>query len=112
MTQFCMPSYTSLHVVPVQTLQSKFPADSSDSSLPQRTGLLDRNEALFYRGLGPRGLCHKEIMRAGAYPVQVNLPCPLGLLSRWEEMAAAKLPCTLGVAIAELFCSVCGDGSC
>jgi hypothetical protein len=41
--------------------------DSSDSSLPQRTGPLDPNEALFYKGLGPRGLCHKEMMRVGAY---------------------------------------------
>jgi hypothetical protein len=36
--------------------------DSSDSSLPQRTGPLDLNESLFCRGLGPRGLCHKEMM--------------------------------------------------
>jgi hypothetical protein len=35
--------------------------DSSDSSLPQRTGLLDLNESLYYRGLGPRGLGHKEM---------------------------------------------------
>jgi hypothetical protein len=69
--------------------------DSSDSSLPQRTSLLDLNEALFCRGLGPHGLCHKEMMRAGAYPVQVKLPCSLGLLSQWEEMAAMKLPCHL-----------------
>jgi hypothetical protein len=26
------------------------------------------NEALFCRGLGPCGLCHKEMIRAGAYP--------------------------------------------
>jgi hypothetical protein len=35
--------------------------DSSDSSLPQRTGPLDLNETLFCRGLGPRVLCHKEV---------------------------------------------------
>jgi hypothetical protein len=63
------------------------------------------NEALFCRGLGPRGLCHKEMMRAGAYPVQVKLPCPLGLLSQWEEKAVAELPYPLEateVAIVEL----------
>jgi hypothetical protein len=105
MTQFLIVSYMFLHVVPVQTLQSYFPPDSSDSSLPQRTGLLDLNEALFCRGLGPRGLCHKEMTRAGAYPIQVKLPCPLGLLSQWEEMTAAKLPCPLEateVVVAEL----------
>jgi hypothetical protein len=35
----------------------------------------------------------------------VKLPCPLGLLSQWEEMAVAELPCPLEVtkvAIAEL----------
>jgi hypothetical protein len=63
--------------------------DSSNSSLPQRTGLLDLNEALFYRGQGPCGLCHNEMMRVGAYPVQVKLPFPLGLLSQWEEMVVA-----------------------
>jgi hypothetical protein len=36
--------------------------DSSDSSLPQRIGLLDLNKSLFYRGLGPRGLYHKDMM--------------------------------------------------
>jgi hypothetical protein len=35
--------------------------DSSYFSLPQRTGLLDLNETLFCRGLGPGGLCHKEM---------------------------------------------------
>jgi hypothetical protein len=43
--------------------------------------------------------------RAGAYPIQVKLPCPLGLLSQWDEIAAMKLPCHLEVtevAIAEL----------
>jgi hypothetical protein len=35
--------------------------DSSDSSLSQRTGPLDLNESLFCRGLGPHGLCHKEM---------------------------------------------------
>jgi hypothetical protein len=35
--------------------------DSSDSSLSQRTGLLDLNESLFCRGLGPLRLCHKEM---------------------------------------------------
>jgi hypothetical protein len=63
------------------------------------------NEALFFRGLGPRGLCHKEMTRVEAYPVQVKLPCPLGLLSQWEEMADAELPCLLEmteVAIVEL----------
>jgi hypothetical protein len=46
-----------------------------------------------------------EMMRVGAYPVQVKLPCPLWLLSQWEEMTVAKLPCPLEateVAIAEL----------
>jgi hypothetical protein len=79
--------------------------DSSDFSLPQRTGLLDLNEALFCRGLGPRGLCQKEMMRVGAYPTQVKLPCPLGLLCQWEEMVAAELPCPLEateVAVVEL----------
>jgi hypothetical protein len=85
--------------------------NSSDSSLPQRIGPLDLNEALFYRGLGPRGLYHKEMMRAGAYPVQVKLPCPLWLLWRrlrwllWEEMAVAELSCPLEaieVAVVEL----------
>jgi hypothetical protein len=51
--------------------------DSSDSSLPQRTGPLDLNETLFYRGLGTCVLCPKEMTRAGAYPVQVKLSCPL-----------------------------------
>jgi hypothetical protein len=35
----------------------------------------------------------------------VRLPCPLGLLSQWEEMAAVKLPCPLEateVVVAEL----------
>jgi hypothetical protein len=79
--------------------------DSSDSSLSQRTGPLDLNEALFCRGLGPRGLCHKEMMRAGAYPVQVKLSCPLWLLSQWEEMVVTELPYPLKateVAVAEL----------
>jgi hypothetical protein len=58
--------------------------DSSDSSLPQRTGPLDLNEALFYKALAPRVLCHKEMTRAGAYPVQVKLSCPLWLLSQWK----------------------------
>jgi hypothetical protein len=70
--------------------------DSSNSSLPQRTGLLDLNEALFCTSLGPRELCHEEMRRVGAYPVQVKLPCPLGLLSQWglfvaEDMAIAEL---------------------
>jgi hypothetical protein len=42
--------------------------DSLDSSLPQRTGPLDLNETLFCRGLGPCGLCHKEMTRAGGIP--------------------------------------------
>jgi hypothetical protein len=33
--------------------------------------------------------------RIGAYPAQVKLPCPLGLLSQWEEMAVAELRCPL-----------------
>jgi hypothetical protein len=44
-------------------------------------------------------------MRAGAYPVQVKLSCPLWLLSQWEEMAVAELPYHLEateVAVAEL----------
>jgi hypothetical protein len=73
--------------------------DSSDSSLSQRTSPLDLNEALFCRGLGPHGLCHKEMMRVGAYPVLVKLPCPLEanevvvaeLLAQYEEMAVAEL---------------------
>jgi hypothetical protein len=43
--------------------------------------------------------------RAGAYPVQVKLSCPLWLLSQWEEMAVAELPCHLEateVAVVEL----------
>jgi hypothetical protein len=63
--------------------------------LPQRTGPLDLNEALFCRGLGPRVLCHKEMMRAGAYPIDVKLSCPLCLLSQWEEIAVAELSCHL-----------------
>jgi hypothetical protein len=35
--------------------------DSSNSSLSQRTGLLDLNELLFCRGLSLDGLCHKEM---------------------------------------------------
>jgi hypothetical protein len=65
--------------------------DSSDSSLSQRIGQLDLNEALFCRGIGSHGLYHKEISRTGAYPAQVKLPCPLGLLSQWEEMAVVEL---------------------
>jgi hypothetical protein len=65
-TQFCMPSYMILHAVLVQTLQSYFTVDSLDSSLPRRIGLLDLNESLFCIGLGPRGLCHKDMMRVGA----------------------------------------------
>jgi hypothetical protein len=45
-----------------------------------------------------------EMMRVGAYHIQVKLPCPLGLLSQWE-MAAVKLPCPLDVTevvVAEL----------
>jgi hypothetical protein len=79
--------------------------DSSDSSLPQRTGPLDLNEALFCRGLGPRGLCHKEMTRVGAYPTWVKLLSPLGLLSQWEEMTVVELPCPLQateVTVAEL----------
>jgi hypothetical protein len=105
MTQFYMPLNTFMHVVPVQTFQRLFPADSSDSSLPQRTSLLDLNAALFYRGLGPHVLCHKKMMRAGAYHVQVKLSCPLWLLSQWEEMVVVELPCHLEateVAIVEL----------
>jgi hypothetical protein len=60
-------------------------------SLPQRTSSLDMNEALFCTGIGQRELCHEEMRRMGAYPVQVKLPCPLGLLSQWEEMVVAKL---------------------
>jgi hypothetical protein len=66
---------------------------------------LDLNKALFCTGLGPCGLFHKEMMRVGAYPVQVKLPCPLELLSQWEEMVVAKLPCPLQatkVVVAEL----------
>jgi hypothetical protein len=73
--------------------------------LLQRTGPLDLNEALFYSGLGPRVLCHKKMMRVGAYPVQVKLSCPLWLLSQWEEMVVVELPCHLEateVAIVEL----------
>jgi hypothetical protein len=36
--------------------------DSLDSSLSQRTGPLDLNKSSFCRGLGPHGLCHKEMM--------------------------------------------------
>jgi hypothetical protein len=53
---------------------------------------LDLNDALFCRGLDPHILCHKEMTRAGAYPVQVKLSCPLWLLSQWEEMVVAELP--------------------
>jgi hypothetical protein len=71
--------------------------DSSNSSLPQRTSPLDLNQTLFCRELGPRGLCHKEMTSVAAYPVQVKLPCPLGLLSQWEEMAVVELHCHLEV---------------
>jgi hypothetical protein len=43
--------------------------------------------------------------RAGAYPLQVKLPCPLWLLSQWEEMTVAELPWSLEatkVVVAEL----------
>jgi hypothetical protein len=68
----------------------------SNSSLPQRTGPLDLNEALFCTGLSPHELCHEEMRRVGAYPIQVKLPCPLGLLSQWglfaaEDMAIVEL---------------------
>jgi hypothetical protein len=35
--------------------------DPSDSSLSQITSLLDLNDSLFCRGLGPRGLCYKKM---------------------------------------------------
>jgi hypothetical protein len=41
-----------------------------------------------------------EVTRAG-----VKLPCPLGLLSQWEEMTVVELSCLLEaieVAVAEL----------
>jgi hypothetical protein len=41
-----------------------------------------------------------EVTRAG-----VKLPCPLGLLSQWEEMAVVELSCLLEaieVVVAEL----------
>jgi hypothetical protein len=57
-----MPSYTFLHDVPMQALQSYLPTVSSDSSLPQTTGPLDLNGSLFYRWVGPGGLCQKEMM--------------------------------------------------
>jgi hypothetical protein len=79
--------------------------DSLDSSLPQRTDPLDLNETLFFRGLGPCGLCHKEMTRVGAYPIHVKLCCLLWLLSQWEEMVVAELPCPLEVtevAVTEL----------
>jgi hypothetical protein len=58
--------------------------------------MLNLNEALFCIDPGPRELCHEEMRRVGAYPVQVKLPCPLGLLSQWglfvaEDMAIAEL---------------------
>ena len=56
---------------------------------------LDLNEALFCIGLGPCELCHEEMRRAGAYPIQVKLPFSLGLLSQWEEMPVVELPCPL-----------------
>jgi hypothetical protein len=40
--------------------------DSSDSSLPQGTVPLDLDESLLCRGVGLRGLCHKEMMKVGA----------------------------------------------
>jgi hypothetical protein len=40
--------------------------------------------------------------RVGAYPVQVKLPCPLGLLSQWEEMVVAELFVAMDMAIADL----------
>jgi hypothetical protein len=39
--------------------------DSLDSSLPQRIGSLGLNDYLFCRGLGPGGLCYKELMVDG-----------------------------------------------
>jgi hypothetical protein len=47
-------------------------------------------------------LCHEEMRRVGAYPVQVKLPCPLGRLSQWEEMAVAKLFVAEDMTIADL----------
>jgi hypothetical protein len=40
--------------------------------------------------------------RVGAYPVQVKLPCPLGLLSQWEEMVVAELFVAEDMTIADL----------
>jgi hypothetical protein len=40
--------------------------------------------------------------RVGAYPVQVKLHYPLGLLSQWEEMAAAELFVAEDMSIADL----------
>jgi hypothetical protein len=47
-------------------------------------------------------LCHEETRRVGAYPIQVKLPYPLGLLSQCEEMAVAKLFVVEDMAIADL----------
>jgi hypothetical protein len=46
--------------------------DTLNSSLPQRIGSLDLNESLFCRGLGPGGLCHKEMMVDGQLVLVVD----------------------------------------
>jgi hypothetical protein len=38
----------------------------------------------------------------GAYPIQVKPPCPLGLLSQWEEMVVAELFVAEDMATANL----------
>jgi hypothetical protein len=64
--------------------------------------MLDLNKALFCTGLGPYELCHEEMRSVGAYPIQVKPPCPLGLLSQWEEMVVAELFVAEDMATANL----------
>jgi hypothetical protein len=53
--------------------------DSSNSVLPQRTSLLGLNESLFCRGLGPGGLCYKEMMVDGRLVMAVDWSYEMGV---------------------------------
>jgi hypothetical protein len=52
--------------------------DSSDFSLPQRTGSLGLNESVLCRGLGPSGLCHMEMMVDGHLVLVVDWSYEMG----------------------------------
>jgi hypothetical protein len=53
--------------------------NSSDSSLPQRTGLLDLNKSLFCRRLGHGELYHKEMMVDGHLVLVVDWLYDIGV---------------------------------